>query len=633
MAKKNFKFIQQQKAEAQFNPAQKSAASSRDGQFAVLAAPGSGKTAVIVARYRALLSDGVASESILSLTFTVEAAKEMRLRAGLPAVVEDTEGRPHGFMTCHSIAYKFALREASNFPFRIHAGFPLLEGGAWVKVIGNAIRPYRLDFRQFTQWMSIQKMNGLRPQKAYENASSGVEQNMAQAYRDYESACRSAGRLDFDSLLIEMATLLHKNENVAARWQYEFVQTDESQDLDKVQWAIVRGLSKQHGNVFSVGDSNQAIYAWRGAAPEMFLNFKEQFPAARELYLGINYRSTPEIVEFCRTVAPVKNELLNHFQAAKTSGAAVCLLKMADEQEEAETVVEYIQHAPPPIAVLARTNRQLRLFEDLLMQKGIEYHLLGKSGYWSQKEVLTVMAFIQLAAGLHPDMAVIRAIRAPFQCSRFIKGKEDALKEMQRETKETGTSLWSLMTNRTALQNLYGVIRSLSRWGHQPCPEAVKNIINDLGALSYYGDEEDSPTAVDNSPKENIEELIKIAGRFETLADLVEHDKKVRAKTRGKKGVALSTVHQAKGKEWSTVFVVGVQEDKMPHKRGDIEEEERTFFVAVSRPADRLILTHSGTLSRFVPKTGVVHGDPSPPVVSAPSTGNRDDEQLRLGVS
>ena len=325
----------------QFNNEQQEAVNVREGHYAVLSGPGSGKTSVLAERYNRLVASGEESQEILSLTFTRAAAREMASR--VPNVTTVVGERPFGFRTFHSLALDFAVQERDAFPFPL-AAFPLATGGQVWKFAGDIARRYAgMDVKQLLGWMSKQKRSGTKPDYLVAHAEDIRERVYALAYKEYEERCRKAGILDFDDLLLYMEEILSLYPAVRNRWQYKFVMIDEANDADLVQWRLVQTISQKHGNVFAVGDAAQAIYAWRGAEPELFVKFHELFPDAKYLYLGTNFRSTQEIVSFIKQICPVKNGLLEKFCSVSEQGEPVEIQGFASPLLEARWVVERIK--------------------------------------------------------------------------------------------------------------------------------------------------------------------------------------------------------------------------------------------------------------------------------------------------
>lgn len=578
------------------NPEQQAAVDAAEGYFQTLAAAGSGKTAVLTERYKRVVERGCKPENILCMTFTSEAAKEMGKRAG----IQTGRGRASGFCTFHAFALSVATRESYEFPFRLDP-FPLLTEGQANKFLADAARHHKLDFRVLRNWVSLQKRNRITADAALKLAEKSGEDRMeALAYVAYDKACKDAGQLDFDSLILEVVLLLETKHDVRARYQYRYVQVDEAQDADELQWRLVQLLTEQYRNVFAVGDVNQNIYQFRGSDPKLFLQMGERFPGCRTLLLSQNYRSTPQIVGFCRKIAPTQNELTEKLWSANPAGNHPTIMRYANEREEAGKIVTgltagtAIGGAYKSLAILGRTNRCLHVYEDFLAQRGIAYHLLGHSGFYSQPEIQNVLAY--LACAVFPnDLAVTMAIRTPFHPTRFMNKRK--LLDDLNEQKENGNSYWETLQGYSS--NAFAkFLSSISHHRNLRAKEAVIAIMNDLKAIEYYRTEEES---VDNSPAENLQELIQIAGRFDTLRDLLSHIRKAQAAAKTKTGVALGTIHSAKGKEWETVYVVQVREGMLPHDNAtNHDEEARLFYVACSRAERYLHISYTDTASRFI---------------------------------
>lgn len=519
-----------------FSDEQLAAVNAGEGPWAVFAAPGSGKTSCVVGRAKRLLESNPADE-VLALTFTKSAAKEMGQRAGFE---NDVNLRPHGFRTFHSLALAFCTRERLNFPKPLST-FPLnLEDGLFAL---DALKNNRIkNFREFRSYLSQMIRQRISPQKCIERARTQAEINLAQGYRDYMSASLNAGKLDFDSLVVAMVDLLETREYILDRWSYRWILTDESQDGDGLNWRVVQLLSRQRRNVWSCGDPGQCVYAFRGAVPELFMNMGQMFSGTRELLLSTNYRSTPEVVAFCKSISPIQTELVKKTRAFNPSGPAVVMKPFLCREDEADAVLADLKTvyftdffctiADPKFsgAVLTRTNRELQIYQELLYRSGMRFHLLKGSGYWTQPEIKKVLD-------------------------------------------------------------------ELPRYASMPPTLAVESVISSLRLM----DKAKKYSEVDNDPVENLNELTRIAARYDTVQALLEYAARATAASRGKKGVALGTAHGAKGLEWNSIYVTNVAEGSFPHKNADnTQEEARLLYVACSRAAECLWVSWSGIPSRFL---------------------------------
>ena len=574
------------------NSEQQEAVNAREGAICLLSGPGSGKTTVIVARFEAIAKT-TPVEEILCLTFTRAAANEMAKRAGLGAAQKV-------FRTFHSFCLALVLAEAAHLDFKLNPN-PIPTPQQRNRLIAKLCRQHGMQFKDLVGFISRNKRRGISPD---DSADIGVF-NYAKAYGDYEATCRAEGWLDFDSMLVEALKLLERPE-IRARWQFKFIQIDEAQDTDDLQWRLVQLLSEKYGNVMFVGDPNQAIYAWRDARPENMTNFLAWFPEGRYLYLGQNYRSTQIITKFVRENAPIVSGLTERMVTDNEEGEAIKFQKLDNEEAEAVVAVSAAAVEPNDSAILARTNRLLAPLENFCLESGFKYRLLGRSGFWHQDEVQNLAAFAEFVA-FRTDRSVKRIIRAPYSPSRYLKKREVVqwLEEEQTWRTEDASFMSILRTwapddqQREAATRLHGFLNALHAETHAlPAQEAMKRIIERTDVEAYY--ENEDATEEDNYALENITALTQIAGKHATLADFARHAQKAFHASANRKGITISTVHQSKGKEWKNVFLIAVDEGRLPHKLGDFEEERRIFFVAASRAAKKLSLSFTGTPSRFL---------------------------------
>lgn len=603
------------------NPEQLAAVNVTNGAYSVVAGPGSGKTTVLVNRYRKL-RDLVSVDEILSLTFTKSAADNMRKKAG----ESEIGSRPCGFSTFHSFCLAVASKEYTSYRYPLKP-FPLATPGQTIKMLGLACREFSQDFRQARQWIGLQKRNFLTAEQSFhtEDKKPNGLVGLASTYCKYEEQLEDAGLLDFDSLLMETVKMFGCRPEVKERYQYYFVQCDEAQDTDAVQLKLIQQLSDKYRNVFFVGDVNQSIYQWRGGSSEFLVNFDSFFPDGETMYLVTNYRATKRLTDFNYKIAPFRPP--DRYTTPNEDGVDPEVRSFPSELDEAVWVARECDPRPrdmfdnpvgksedhPSIAILARTNRSLLHFEESLSEQGVRYHLLGKSGFWMQPEVKNVMAWVQCLVA-PTDAAIQAAIKSPFHPTRFMKKQEliDSLKRSKNRSSDFEPTMFSLLikgdyemenSNQERLVDDFSrFIRSLSgRYRSSTAAEAVQGVIRDLQAAEYYRDEEE---AFDNDPLSNLRELQTIASRFPTVHSFLDYVRKIKGASKNKKGVAIGTVHSAKGLEWNTVFLVNCQEGILPHSKGELEEEKRIFFVGCSRAARRLVITHTGFPSRFIENMG-----------------------------
>ncbi len=311
-----------------------------------MAAPGSGKTAVIVQRILALLREGVPQKEILSLTFTKEGAKEMRERADLS---EETKV----FSTFHGWALGFIKREYLALPFKVKTDWhghpaPLCLPLDACRTLAQICRHFHgKKWKDVQSYISLMKRRGISPAMAVQYIEHDGEEDFIEIYRRYEHALREKGVLDFDSVVIETAKLLENRADVRERNQYRYVQVDEAQDTDEVQIRVIKSITEAYGNCLFVGDINQNMYSWRGAVGNLEAHVLSLFPDAKIFPLSINYRSTQAIVDYIKGIAPFQNETVTTLSTPNEQGVAPCFKLYGREDEEARDIIDRIVKGAP----------------------------------------------------------------------------------------------------------------------------------------------------------------------------------------------------------------------------------------------------------------------------------------------
>jgi len=448
------------------------------------------------------------------------------------------------------------------------------------------------------------------------------EEAGAIVFAKYEHAMSLKGVLDFDSILIETAKLLERNPVVRDRWQYRYVQIDEAQDTDSVQWRIVKAITQRHGSALAVGDENQGMYSWRGSESNLTAYFCALFPSAVLFPLPVNYRSTQSIIDYCKQIAPHQNETITKLTGVKDTGVAPVFKLFTLEKDEAK----YVVNASVDLgntAILARTNAQLLPFENECNDRQLRYKLLGKSGFWAQHEIKDAVAIVGCCIA-PSDNAVLRMLSSRCDATKFLRKSDThdrpstiTMLKRQQASMLSGTNgkpplLHRIMANYdTGDPSQNEVLRNLSYMMHSLRGEteklsgkdAMMRVIDRFGMLSAYdvAEDEDDKKNFDNDPRANILKMADYAQLKGGLTGLYEYLQRVnKARHARTDCLTLSTIHQSKGKEWKKVFVVGVVDEILPHIKGDPEEEARIFFVACSRAAETLTVTASGIPSPFI---------------------------------
>jgi len=536
-----------------FNPEQLDAVNCRAGAWLWLATAGSGKTAVLTERVMRLLQENQPLNEILALTFTAEAADNMLERLG----IKMSKSERYGFKTFHSFGLKVVFAEKDSLPFRLADNpFESLNGTKVIRELlrSNGRKVGKKEMQEVQGAFSRMKRGAVKlPVEFCKDTSLRDHREWGFLYPEYVRRMRAGGWLDFDDMLVEAVNLLEK-PGIRARWQYKWVLCDEGQDTDNLQFRMLQLISEKHGNVFVVADVNQCMYGFRGAKPENVEKFEAWFPGAQIRILPENYRSTPEIVKFGQKIAPIKNQLVANMRTSNPSGVPIVIMPYTSTSEEVNAVLQEVAKDPGQSAVLARTNQQIGFFETECTLRGIKFHLLGRSGFWKTSEIRNVLALAKFLSGTdEPDsypQRLVHPLRARIQ------------------TMEPGAALDEIIL-------------------------AAK--LHELYSNDEY--EEEANFAIGN-----LDTIVQIAYRFETLSEFMEFANRAsHASRKSKNAVTLGTIHAAKGLEWDNVFVVGAQEGKLPHeKAADMQEEERILYVSVSRPRKRLQISYVGAISRFL---------------------------------
>jgi DNA helicase-2/ATP-dependent DNA helicase PcrA len=608
------------------NDAQREAVCAPTGHYLVLAGAGSGKTRVLTHRIGWLTQvDQVPPWAILAVTFTNKAAGEMRAR--LDALIPgSTQGLTVG--TFHGIAHRLLRRHwrEAGLP----EGFQILDSDDQLRLVKRVLAGLGLDDAKFPPRQAAWQINswkdeGKRPD-GIEHRDHPVTRSFVQIYQAYEDACRRAGLVDFAELLLRAHELWLKNpavlEHYQHRWRYLLI--DEFQDTNTLQYAWIRVLAGSTGQVFVVGDDDQAIYGWRGAKVENVQQFLKDFPGARTIKLEQNYRSTSIILRAANSViARNGGRLGKQLWTAGDEGERIALYAAYNEQDEARFVIERIREyiaehgQAKDCAILYRSNAQSRNFEEQLIQRDIPYRVYGGLRFFERAEIKDALAYLRLTANRHDDAAFERAVNTP---TRGIG--ERTLDVLRRRARSENTSMWEATLGelssgsdlagraKNAIKAFLTLIDEMTRT-FQPLTlaEQIEHAITHTGLREHY--EKDS-RGNGEARVENLDELVNVASRFELTPDDIEanlselsaflaHATLEAGEGQGEAWddcVQLMTLHSAKGLEFPVVFLVGMEEGLFPSQRsvedeGRLEEERRLAYVGITRARERLFVTHA----------------------------------------
>jgi DNA helicase-2/ATP-dependent DNA helicase PcrA len=578
----------------------------------VLAGAGSGKTRVITHRIAHLVLDrGVDSPGILAVTFTNKAAEQMKARA--EALLA---GRPlrAWISTFHSFCVRLLRREATAAG--LPPGFLIYDEEDQLAAVREAMRSLDLSEKLHPPRRLLARISARKNSGRLDGDAEGYAEDLALRVAErYHGVLRAAGALDFDDLLLRAVRLLGANEGVLRTWQerFPYLLVDEYQDTNRAQYDLVRLLAGPGGNLTVVGDEDQSIYSWRGADISNILDFEHDFPGARVFRLEENYRSTQGILDAAGGL--VSRNLRRKgktLRAVKGTGDPVRLHEAGDEFQEAAWVTERLAalRVKGRVAVLFRMNAQSRLFEEALLRLRLPYLVVGGVGFYERKEVKDVLAYLRLVLNPRDAVAFRRVVNVP---PRGIGAK--TVDEIERAAAAGAESPWDAAVRLVdearlpsrallPLRQFRETLEAL-RAEAEAAPGRLRRLIERVLELSGYGaalareESQESQERLENLAEllaaavdyEAREETPSLAGFLDRAALLSETDR-----LRDDVPVLLMTLHAAKGLEFESVFLVGLEEGVLPHSRslsGDaaLEEERRLCYVGMTRAMERLHLS------------------------------------------
>lgn len=607
----------------ELNDAQRQAVTAPASHILVQAGAGSGKTRVLTHRIAWLNKvESVSPHSMMAVTFTNKAAKEMRGR------VEDLLGMAVGPMwlgTFHGIAHRFLRTHWQDAG--LPQAFQILDSDDQLRLIKRTIRGLNLDEaawvpRQVQWFINAQKDEGLRPQHV-NDMNDPVVQQYVRIYAGYEAACQTAGAVDFGELLLRALETMRDNESVLRHYQNRFTHLliDEFQDTNTIQYAWIRLLAGKHSYVFAVGDDDQSIYAWRGAKVENILNFRQDFPNTELIRLEQNYRSTGNILNAANALIN-KNvgRLGKKLWTDDSDGDQITLYNAYNETDEARFIVETIADQVSSkgarrqdFAVLYRSNAQSRVIEEYLVAAGIQYRVFGGLRFFERSEIKDVLAYLRLCTHTYDDVSFERIVNQP---PRGIGNKTVG---MIRDTaRKDGLPLWkvaeSMLQNKSftaraasSVESFVSMIQTVKdEIDEMTLTKKIEHIVNRVGLVEHF---EKDKSERGESRIENIQELSNAARAFEfvatedteiTLTDsFLAHAALEAGEGQSDSDddcVQLMTLHSAKGLEFPVVFMSGMEQGLFPHQRsveepGRLEEERRLCYVGITRARKKLYLT------------------------------------------
>ena len=608
------------------NKEQAEAVSTINGPMLILAGAGSGKTKVLTCRVAYLLQQGVRPYRILAITFTNKAAAEMRERVDK---IAGSAAKDVWLFTFHAFCariLRFDIDKLGDYS----NNFAIYDTTDTKNLIKQILKEMNLDEKRFPPASIISQISNAKnklqtPEAYWREASDFFSQQVAKIYVAYQEKLRANNAVDFDDLLLLTLQLLQSNAEVREKYQnkFDYLMVDEYQDTNHAQYLLTKVLAGKHKNICVVGDADQSIYGWRGADIQNILDFEKDYPDAKLVKLEQNYRSTEVILDAANAV--IKNNSgrkPKNLWTDKGTGTKITYFRAIDERDEARFVIEQMQELQTKenaklgdMAVLYRTNTQSRVFEEMLIKSGISYSIVGGTKFYERKEIKDIISYMRLIYNPNDSLSLLRVINVPR------RGIGDAtLGRLQAYAAENNETLFNVISNASVVPGLssrfVGKLDELAAVLFElmgdatdlPVKQFITNVMNKTG---YLEELENSRSAQDQSRIENLKELLSVAEDFEDkarrnneeptlenfladvalVADIDDADLE-------DDSVTLMTLHSAKGLEFPTVFLVGMEEGIFPHARtlldeNEIEEERRLCYVGITRAEKHLYLSNA----------------------------------------
>ena len=615
------------------NPPQREAVLYGDGPLLILAGAGSGKTRVITSRIAHLVRErGVAPGNILAVTFTNKAATEMKER--LERMLGMSLGRGIGYgglwiSTFHSACVRILRQHIDRLGYK--RSFVIYDETDRSSLVKACAADLRIDAERYQPRAIASKISSLKnnltgaDEFAKTASGFGFDDVVGRVYSLYEEKLRESDGLDFDDLLMLTVRLLERHQDVLGYYQgmFHHILIDEYQDTNRAQYRLVRLLTTQRKNLCVVGDDDQSIYKFRGADISNILNFEKDYPEARVIKLEQNYRSTQNILGaagavVARNIGRKPKELWTQ----KRGGDKIVCYKAGDEKDEARFICRTIQkeidegRSLRQIAILYRTNAQSRALEDALRNWGTPYRIFGGLRFYDRKEIKDVIAYLRVVQNPADIVSLRRIINVP------ARGLGDTtIEKLEAAAAHAGTGLYLMALEadrldltpsaKKKLREFTAMIERLrSEFGSMTITELVRRVILDTG----YGAALEQDKNVESRIRlENLNELLTATEDFQeqhreaSLPAFLDQvalitDSEQQTSAEGRRGsadtVTLMTLHNAKGLEFSVVFLAGMEEGLFPHSRSaesdeELEEERRLCYVGITRAKERLFITHA----------------------------------------
>jgi DNA helicase-2/ATP-dependent DNA helicase PcrA len=612
------------------NDKQREAAEAIEGPVLILAGAGSGKTRTITYRIAHMVDNlGIKGDSLLGVSFTNKAAKEMRER--VHTLLGSRKARGIALVTFHSLGVRILKKEIELLGY--HKNFSIYDQSDQLSIVRESLKHYtaekKFDHKDVLSKISFLKNAGVHendfadshhfnPEDAYHHAAE-------YAYRFYQEKLKFYNAIDFDDILFLTLKLFREHPEIATKYseKFKYIMVDEYQDTNPLQFELILHLTKTHNNLCVVGDDDQSIYAFRGADVTNILNFEENFPSAKVVKLEENYRSVSSILDLANNVIKENKKRRDKtLWSQKHSSHIPFLWAMADTDHEAEVVVEEIvKHQGSgghlgDVAILYRSNTQAPPIEDQLRMSQVPYTIIGGQKFYDKKEVKDLMSYLFVILNPSDQMALRRILNIPHRGIGNV-----TLDKYLAKSSEENIPLFHTLEKfpeidpqrKENIQTFVALINKFKKkFETNSLAENITSLIEEIDYLKFIDKQYDNPNQVERR-RNDVMYFIESANRFtnyfkenanlKTFVDRLllqdsqdkddlEEDSDVR-----KNEVTLMTLHSSKGLEFKIVFMIGIEEETLPHKKTiiqgeDISEERRLCYVGITRAQEKLYMTY-----------------------------------------
>lgn len=632
---------------ATLNDKQKEAVLTTEGPLLIVAGAGSGKTRALTHRIAYIMAEKkVSAQNILAVTFTNKAANEMKQRIiNLSQVPQNSAWQnPHlpTIGTFHAVCVRILRKHLDVLGFE--NAFAIYDTADQHALMREIMKEAQIDEKKMNPRAILSHISGAKneligPDKYHEMAYNMFTMQVAKLYTLYQQRLQKNQALDFDDIIMKTVTLFRSEEKILNYYQekFRYISVDEYQDTNEAQYVLIHMLAKKYRNICVIGDSDQSIYSWRGANMQNILNFSKDYPDAKVILLEQNYRSTPVILDGAHAVI-VKNQkrVEKKMWTERAGGSKIQLISAHDEREEGEVIAKQIERhlrddgakTYRDFVVLYRMNAQSRVLEEVFLRYGIPYRIVGGVKFYERKEIKDMLAYLRVVQNPADSVSLLRIINTPArdvgsktievlqmyaavnQCTLFVAMDHvDLIDDLTDAKKERLKKFVAMLHDLRKLNREYAVAG------------LIKHILSQTGYKKFIDD--GSPEG--NERLENVKELISVAEKYDGLepglaldtfleevaliTDLdmldmarasgnIQDQKGLFGNTAKENAVTLMTLHAAKGLEFPTVFICGLEEGIFPHSRSmlepaELEEERRLMYVGMTRAKNVLYLLNA----------------------------------------